>query len=45
MDFQLGLGDWSVAAAYYLNILGAAFCVVYAACTVWKKKESGNNDE
>lgn len=26
----LGLGDWSVAAAFYLNIIGAAFCVVFA---------------
>ncbi|MDD4817531.1 MAG: hypothetical protein PHI85_06140 [Victivallaceae bacterium] len=38
MDMKLGLGDWSVAAAYLLNIFGALFCVAYAFCTVRKAR-------
>ena len=30
-SIMLGLGDWSVAAAFYLNIIGAAFCVIFAS--------------
>ncbi len=38
MDLKLGLGDWSVSAAYLLNIFGALFCVVYAFYTVRKAR-------
>ncbi len=31
--FMLGLGDAWVAAAFWLNIFGAAFCVIYAVAT------------
>ncbi|MEA4861784.1 MAG: hypothetical protein AB7F40_11055 [Victivallaceae bacterium] len=34
--FRLGLGDWSVAAAFYLNVIGALFCVGYAFYAVAK---------
>ncbi len=35
---MLGLGDWSVAAAFYLNIIGAAFCVIFAWISTRKSK-------
>jgi len=40
--FRLGLGDWSVAAAFYLNVLGALFCVIYAFMTTARK---GSGDD
>ena len=43
MDMQilkLGLGDWSVAAAFYLNIITALACCVYAFYTTRTPKGS-----
>lgn len=37
-SLMLGLGDWSVAAAFYLNIIGAAFCVIFAWISTRKSK-------
>ncbi len=28
---MLGMGDWSVALAYWLNIVAVVICVVYGA--------------
>ena len=41
MDMQilkLGLGDWSVAAAFYLNIFTALACCAYAFYTTRASK-------
>ena len=41
---MLGMEDWSVAAAYWLNIIAVIVCVVYGALN-WNRGNDHFEDE
>jgi hypothetical protein len=41
---MLGMGDWSVAAAYWLNIIAVIICVIYGAVN-WNRGDDSLNDQ
>ncbi len=41
---MLGMGDWSVALAYWLNIVAVVICVVYGAIN-WNRGNDHFEDD